>query len=475
MVDITISLVLQALMPSFAYIGIIFMKSIWVLVAIAGLSVFSGGCGAKSDAQNDKGASQAQTQNAKASVAVDVAIATADNLQTETEYTGTTAPIREVSVRSRLEGRLLELNVDVGDRVDAGQTIAQLDDAVLSATVLQAEAEVATRQSEVSQANAAVGNAQAQVERARLQYQQAQADANRFMQLAKEGVVSSQTAENAVTQAKTAEQSLRSAEQQVNLQQQTVGASSQRVLAQEAIKLREQERQSYTTITAPIAGVVLERVSEIGNLLFAGNEVLKLGDFSQVKVIVQVSELEINKIRLNQSVNIRFDTFPNQKFTGTVRRISPVADPVARLIPVEVIVPNRDSKLGSGQLARVQFAGKQSKQIAIAETALEAAGRPTQAPKDTNTQPNQPAKPKTDTKSNAAEKGKPKTGSVFVITGDPKEPKVAARKVTLGDRRDGKVVILSGLQEGDRIVVRSGGKLQDGDSVRLSVLSESSK
>jgi multidrug efflux pump subunit AcrA (membrane-fusion protein) len=190
---------------------------------------------------------------------------------------------------------------------------------------------------------------------------------------------------------------------------------------------------------------------------------------------VLISELEISKVRLNQSVDVRFDTFPNQKFTGTVRRISPVADPVARLIPVEVVVPNRDNKLGSGQLARVQFSSNQVRQIAIAETALEAAGRPTQAPKDTNTQPNQPAKPKTDTKSNAAEKGKPKTGSVFVITGDPKEPKVAARKVTLGDRRDGKVVILSGLQEGDRIVVRSGGKLQDGDSVRLSVLSESSK
>ncbi|MEI6064539.1 MAG: hypothetical protein WCQ26_08100 [Pseudanabaena sp. ELA748] len=44
--------------------------------------------------------------------------------------------------------------------------------------------------------------------------------------------------------------------------------------------------------------------------------------------------------------------------------------------------------------------------------------------------------------------------------------------MTIGDRRDGKVVILSGLKEGDRVVVRSGGKLQDGDAVRISVLSE---
>jgi len=452
------------------------MKPIWILIFIASLSVAFVGCSSK----GDKDASQAQNQNANQGqkIAVDVAIASSDVPQSETEYTGTTAPIREVSVKSRLEGRLIDLAVDIGDRVEVGQAIAQLDDAVLSATVLQAEAEVAARAAEVSQANAAVGNARAQVERARVEYQQAQVDANRFAQLAKDGAVSSQTAESANTRARSAEQSLRSAEQQVNLQQQTVGASSQRVLAQEAIKLREQERQSYTTITAPISGVVLEKVSETGNLLFAGNDVLKLGDFSQVKVIVLVSELEISKVRPNQSVNVRFDTFPNQKFTGTVSRISRVADPVARLIPVEVVVPNSNGKLGSGQLARVQFAGKPEKQIIIAESALEAAGRPAAPSNSANTKPSESSgnsKPnasrdKASDKGN--ERGKPKTGTVFVITGDAKDAKASARQVTLGDRRDGKVVILSGLQAGDRVVVRSGGRLKDGDAVKLSVLSE---
>jgi len=443
------------------------MKAIWMSLAIASLSVVTVSC----SSQADKGASQAQNLNQKPAIAVDVAIASLDNLQTPTEYTGTTAPIREVSVKSRIEGRLLELNVDVGDRVEIGQAIAQLDDAVLSATVLQAEAEVAAREAEVSQASAAVGNARAQVERARLEYQQAQADANRFSQLAREGAVSPQTAENATTQARTAEQSLRSAQQQVSLQQQTVGATSQRVLAQEAIRLREQERQSYTTIAAPISGVVLERVSETGNLLFAGNDVVKLGDFSQIKVNVLISELDIAKVRLNQSVDVKFDTFPNQKFIGTVRRISPVADPVARLIPVEIVVPNRDNRLGSGQLARVQFASGQQRQIVVAETALEVAGRPT-APAPAA---NMPAQPKTSDRKSMSSQGKPKTATVFVITGNQESPKAIAKQVTIGDRRDGKVAILSGLQEGDRLVVRSGGKLKDGDAVKLSVLSQSAK
>ena len=447
------------------------MKAFLILAAIASLTGVTASC----SSPNNKDPSQAQAQSQKTAVAVDVAIATLEALEGENEYTGTTAPIKEVSVKSRLEGRLLDLNVDVGDRVENGQAIAQLDDAVLSATVLGAEAEVAAREAEVSQANAAVGNARAQVERARLQYKQAQADANRLTKLLKEGAVTSQAAENATTAARSAEQSLRSAEQQVELQEQTVGASSQRVLAQEAIKSREEERQSYTTITSPISGVVLERVSETGTLLFAGNEVVKLGDFSQVKVIVQVSELEVNKVRLDQSVNVRFDTLPNQKLTGTVRRISPAADPIARLIPVEVVVPNPDNKIGSGQLARVQFKGRQQRQITIAETALEAAGRSPQPPKDAANVQQSKAKANPKSNANTRDKGKPKTGTVFVITGNPKEPNVSARKVTLGDRRDGKVVVLSGLKEGDRIVVRSGGKLQDGDAVKLSAISESSE
>lgn len=462
-------------------------------MAIAGLSVGTVGCNAAKDA------TQAQPQNQNQAIAVDVAVAKLDILQENVEYTGTTAPIREVAVRSRIEGRLLDLAVDVGDRIEAGQVIGQLDDAVLSATVLQAEAEVAAREAEVSQANASVGNARAQVERARLEYQQAVQDANRFTKLAKEGAVSSQIAETAVTRKQTLEQALRSAEQQVMLQEQSVGSSSQRVLVQEAIRLREQERQSYTTITAPLGGVVLERVSETGSLLFAGNEVVKLGDFSEVKVIVQVSELEIGNIRVNQAVNVKFDTLPNQKITGRVRRISPVADVVARLIPVEVVVPNRDSRLGSGQLARVQFASSQAQQIVIPETALEAAGRsgqrsstPNSTPSSTSTTANPAAnssppvaakpqadaqKPKnsrdgsTDGKSRQAGGGQ--TATLFVVTGDPQAPKVVARKVTLGDRRDGKVAIRSGLQEGDRVVVRSGSRLKDGDAVRLSVLSQS--
>jgi len=117
------------------------MKSIWTLVALASLSTGTVSCGS----QGDKGSSQAQTVNQTQGqkIPVDVAIASLEALEEDNKYTGTTAPIREVAVKSRVEGRLIDLAVDIGDRVEAGQVIGQLDDAVLTATVLQAEAEVA--------------------------------------------------------------------------------------------------------------------------------------------------------------------------------------------------------------------------------------------------------------------------------------------------------------------------------------------
>jgi len=112
-------------------------------------------------------------------------------------FTGTTKPGKEVTLRARIEGQLVSLNIDRGDRVNRGQVVGQQDDVVLTANVLQAEGELARTQT-------LVANAQAQVERAQAEYAQAQADSRRLEQLATVGVVPSQQAEQARTRTKTA-------------------------------------------------------------------------------------------------------------------------------------------------------------------------------------------------------------------------------------------------------------------------------
>jgi RND family efflux transporter MFP subunit len=425
-----------------------------LIACLLSLGVLNASCGGSFPKETAEAQSQRGDRAGKkgGATAVDVAIARTASLQKEQPLTGTTTPFRTVSLRSQVEGRLLGLNVDVGDRVNQGQIIGQIDDALFRTAINQAEAELASLKSEVARINAQISNARAEVERARLQLQQLQADSQRQQKLAQQGAIARATAEQARTEAQTAAQVFRAAQESVRVEQQSLAAAQARVVAQQAVVAQAQERRSYARLISPISGVILVRVTEPGNLLQPGNELLKIGDFNRVKVEVQVSELELAKIRVGQSVQVRLDAFPNQTYSGTVKRISPAADPTARLVPVEVVIPNQDRQIGSGLLARVDFTSPEQANVVIPETALQGE-RESKSTSEDN--PNQNRQQK-----------------IFVLNSSEEKPTVSAREVTIGKKLDGKVEILSGLQPGEKFVARSGEPLKDGASVRLSILSE---
>lgn len=398
---------------------------------------------------------------------VDVAIAQPAPLRTPREYIGTTQPLQEVSIRAQVEGQLQSLNVDVGDQVWQGQTLAQVDDSILVAAAVQARAELASRYSEISQLQTQVSDARTQVEQARLQVQQAESDAARYEQLARDGAVAQQQAEQFRTQAKTATQVLRSAQEQVKNQQQAIAAAKGRITAQQAILTQQEERRSYAVLASPINGFVLNRLTEQGNLVQPGNELLRVGDFRQVKVSVQVSELELANIRRGIIAQVRLDAFPQELFAGTLTRISPAANPTSRLIPVEVTIPNPTGRVSSGLLARVSFEQQSAKNVVVPLTALRDDRSPNRS-QNSDSSTEKLGTPRT------SHLNKPQTtkGILFVITGNGNQATVDSRSVALGQQADRKVEILSGLKPGERFVVRSSKSLQDGDKVRLSILSE---
>ncbi|MER3490876.1 MAG: efflux transporter periplasmic adaptor subunit [Mastigocladus sp. ERB_26_2] len=431
-------------------------SSVFLLVSWLGMGLLMGGCGSlpkeSAEAQQERRGISGQADGA---IPIDVAIARKDGLQQQLEYTGTTTPFRTVSLRSQIQGQLLALNVDVGDVVSQGQILGQVDDTLLRTALNQAEAELAALKSEVARANAQVNNARVEVERTRLEVAQALADAERQDKLLKEGAIAQQAAQQARTNAQTAAQALRAAQEQVRTEQEAVAAAKGRLTAQQALVTEAKERLSYGKLVSPIAGAVLEKITEPGNLLQPGNEVLKIGDFSRVKVVVQVSELELANIQTGQSAQVRLDAFPNNTYVGTVARISPAADNTARLVPVEIVIPNSGSKIGSGLLARVNFAEKGQERVVVPLTAIQTGGGNNQ---------NQNQSPNSNTENYQ--------GKVFVVKREQGKTTVATRPVKLGKSNDGNVEIISGLQPGEEYVVRSGKPLKEGDAVRLSIISE---
>lgn len=398
------------------------------------------------------------TPRSSGPTAVNVVTAQTGNLKEPLEYIGSTRPIREVSLRAQTEGRLLNLQVGVGDVVKQGQILARLDDSILLTGVTQEKAELAALQSEVTRAQTQVRNAEALAQQAKAELQQAEIDAERLRSLANSGVIPARQAELAQTAAITAKQKYNAAIAQIATEQQAVTTAQGRVLAQNASVSQTQERQSYAILASPITGVVLEKVSEPGNLIQPGGEVLRLGDFSSLKVVVPVSELELGNIRLGQSVAVRLDAFPKDTFSGQVSRISPAADQSARQVPVEVTIPNTTGQIGSGLLARVSFASKTVEKIIVPGTALQGDGeKGKRGEGETGRQ---------------GDGEKNRQGTVFVVTGDSEKATVKARPVQVGTRANGKVEILSGLQLGERLVVSSAKPLKDGETVRISVLSK---
>jgi RND family efflux transporter MFP subunit len=287
-------------------------------------------------------------------------------------------------------------------------------------------------------------NARLQIEQAQNALQQNRTDSIRLEKLYREGAISARVANAARSRAELASLALRSAQAQVKLAQEAIAAAKSRVKAQQIAVKRAIAQKSFASITSPIEGIVLKQMVEPGRGVRSGDEILKLGNFKQVTVKTQVSDLEVPKIRVGQTVQVALDSLAQREFMGKVSRVSASSDPTIRLVPVEVTINNPGKLIGNGLLARVRFAQETTKQILVPETALQRA--------------------------------KNNNSFLFIVQreGDGTQARVYNRPVSLGNQANGQVEVITGLSSGESFVVRSDKPLKDGEIVRLSAISRNS-
>jgi HlyD family secretion protein len=241
------------------------------------------------------------------------------NMQSKVSATGTLGAVTTVSVGTQVSGQVSELLVDYNDVVKKGQLLARIDPTL---------------------AQSAVVDAQASLDKARAQLLQLQRDNSRNSELAHDGLLARSASEQSQSSVQVAQADVRSAQVAMD---------------------RAKQNLSYTSIYAPIDGVVVDRNVQQGQTVAASLSAPQLfliaNDLAHMQILAQVGEGDVAQIKEGQSVKFSVQALPNQTFTGKVDQVrlqSTTADNVVDYTVV-IAVENAQNKLLPGMTARVDF------------------------------------------------------------------------------------------------------------------------
>ena len=271
---------------------------------------------------------------------VEVIRATRSSGQSELTLPGTLQAVTEAPILARADGYLKKRLVDLGDRVKAGQPLAEIDAPELDQQIHQSEAAVA-------QTEASLGQAQASLEQGKSNRELARITAERWKTLTAEGVVSKQ--ENDQYQAQLASQNAN-----VEALEKAVVAQRSNVAASKASLARLMEIQGYRIVKAPFDGVITVRNVDVGALVSTGTTLLyRIAQTGMLRTYVNVPQENATSIRPGQPAELKLSNFPGRSFRGAVSRTANALDPATRTMLVEIGVPNSDGALFPGMYAEV--------------------------------------------------------------------------------------------------------------------------
>ena len=243
--------------------------------------------------------------------------------------TGKVTPITKVEIKSKASGIVKKLYVDAGDTVKKDQVLAELDRVEIEATVNSARAQLLSAEANLTGAEADMKRAE--VDAQGVDIPTLQRAYERAQEMAKSGVVSTSALDDSQRMYILAVNKRDVARAQLVVNKAKVAQAKAEVQKSNATLKQLEEQLSYTTIIAPIDGIVLSRNVEMGDavssILVMGSAatlVMTIGDTSEVYVKGKVDESDIGKVYLGQPARIRVETFKDKTFTGKVTKISPM-------------------------------------------------------------------------------------------------------------------------------------------------------
>jgi len=340
------------------------------------------------------------------------------------EVTGTLAAQEEAEVAAEIQGRVIATPVERGTRVAEGDALIRIAAVEVEAQVAEAEANAAQIEGRLGLEGGATFTIDRvpEVANARASLDLAQADFERAQMLFDRKLLSKAEFDQRSAQAEVARRQFDIARNAAVQQYQSLLAARARVsLARKAL--------ADTTVRAPFAGVVGQRLVSVGDYVTRGTKVASVLRTNPLRVELTVPEQYSADIAVGRAMSLQVDASPGRTFEGRVRYVSPALQADSRTLIVEAVVDNEGGTLkpGSFATARIEQASPKPGVLVPAAAVRTAAG----------------------------------TSRIFVVTGD----RVEERIVTLGQRDDEMIEIATGLKAGEVVASSLVEQLVDGARV----------
>jgi RND family efflux transporter MFP subunit len=417
-------------------------------------ALLAGGC------RDSAGQTTQPGRAAPRSVTVSVATVEARTADRTVDGTGSLLAWQEVVLNTAVPGTVARLLVDLGDRVKAGQVVAELDRREFELAVEQTEAGTQAAADTLRRTRAQVQAARAQLQqvrdsrraveanlaRARAALAEAQANSERTRMLVEDALVARREMDVVRTQHEAARalhetaqveltqypDRVRVAEAQLASEESAVRVAEADLRRREADTALARKKLTDATLRAPIDGAVARRHVNPGEFLEGNTAVFTIVQSDPLKWSGTVAEHAALQVRPGQVVRLRADTVPGRTFDGQVTRVSPAIDVASRTALLEARVPNRDGLLKPGLFARGVIALRQDAGVAfVPEAAVSYFAGITK---------------------------------VFVVAGGT----ARERTVKLGARQEGWIEVAEGVKPGETVAASGLGQLRDGVPVTIA-------
>ncbi len=293
-------------------------------------------------------------------------------LDVSVNYTGAIYPYSEVTVYPRVAGQLSNYSVYPGDRVNAGQVLASLDAIERTSQTSEAQAAVTSLEADVEVSRAEVEEQRQQIDQVQADLEYLRLQRDRFASLTAAGATPQDQYDLAISQVEAKESMLQGARARLDrLQAQVVSDQAQAARA-EAQLGGASAFESYTQITAPISGIVQERMADPGVVVQPGMGIFKIGDYGQVRLRANVAQQDASRVQMGTPIIAKVPGIDSAGvIRGEITSIFPQTDMTTRTVTVEAVVNNPNQQLLSGQFVDMEIITEQRPSaLAIPQNAL---------------------------------------------------------------------------------------------------------